>query len=258
MKLFPTDMDPDGEASRITRTGLFFSLVFVGGFLIWAALAPISGAIPVEGMLSYEDKWRYVDIKDGRKITDIRVKTGDAVHPGDVIGHFLTSESQKPLKGAGPSEPQPLLSPIEGRVIRINPDAIGRPLRAQDLVIEVEYAQPIPIASLRIAPGQIALVRVGQEMEVLLVGAQLRKMPHLKGTLESISPNLVADPERPVGAHFFSAVAKIDQSNLKLPEDVTIRAGMPLQILLHTRSRTFLDMVLKPIADSMSEGLRRD
>jgi HlyD family secretion protein/epimerase transport system membrane fusion protein len=41
--MFEIRYDETGEATRIVRTGMFVIVVLLGGFLLWSALAPISG-----------------------------------------------------------------------------------------------------------------------------------------------------------------------------------------------------------------------
>ena len=86
---------PSGSPVRLARTKqsarVFMLIEFVliiglfGGFLAWAALSPISGAVIASGTVKVEQGLKKIQHPTGGVISDINVKEGDAVEAGDVL-----------------------------------------------------------------------------------------------------------------------------------------------------------------------------
>lgn len=77
--------DESGEATRIVRTLLLVVVVFVGGFLAWSVLAPISGAVVADGSVKVNSKRKTVQHLDGGVIDKILVREGDYVEAGQPL-----------------------------------------------------------------------------------------------------------------------------------------------------------------------------
>ncbi len=60
--------------------GLFF-----GGFGVWAAMAPLNGAVVANGMVKVEGNRKSVQHLDGGSVKQLKVKEGDHVGVGDVL-----------------------------------------------------------------------------------------------------------------------------------------------------------------------------
>lgn len=70
----PTDDGP------FRRFGLFVAVAMLGGFIAWAALAPLKSAVVAAGKVVVESRNKVVQHLDGGIVSDIYVKEGDLVH----------------------------------------------------------------------------------------------------------------------------------------------------------------------------------
>lgn len=68
-----------------TNLGLIILLLGLGGFLIWAALAPLDEGVPTEGVVNIESNHRAVQHLTGGRISKLLVREGQAVNAGDVL-----------------------------------------------------------------------------------------------------------------------------------------------------------------------------
>jgi len=66
-------------------TGFFLIFALVGGFALWAALAPIQGAVIAPGTVVVEGKPKTLQHLDGGIVGEILVSDGDKVKAGDVL-----------------------------------------------------------------------------------------------------------------------------------------------------------------------------
>lgn len=85
MQLISKTLDESGQTERIVRTGLFYSIVFVGGFLVWASVVPIAGALIAEGVVEQDAKG--VEIKSPAKgfIRQVLAENGRHVDAGQSL-----------------------------------------------------------------------------------------------------------------------------------------------------------------------------
>lgn len=67
------------------RLGWWIVLAGVGGFLLWASLAPLDQGVPLSGSVMVATNRKAVQHQTGGIVDDILVKEGDMVHAGQVL-----------------------------------------------------------------------------------------------------------------------------------------------------------------------------
>jgi HlyD family secretion protein/epimerase transport system membrane fusion protein len=83
--MFRIEYDETGESTRIVKSGMYFLVFFVMGFLAWAFLAPISGAVVAEGVTKVDTKRKTIQHLEGGVVKNILVHEGDYVSEGQVL-----------------------------------------------------------------------------------------------------------------------------------------------------------------------------
>lgn len=73
------------SATFHTRLGWWIVLAGVGGFLVWAALAPLDKGVPLSGTVTVASNKKAVQHQTGGTVDAILVKEGDVVKAGDVL-----------------------------------------------------------------------------------------------------------------------------------------------------------------------------
>lgn len=73
------------HAQHTTRLGFIILLLGFGGFLAWAALAPLDEGVPTEGVVTVEGRHKTVQHLNGGIISQLMVHEGQAVQAGDVL-----------------------------------------------------------------------------------------------------------------------------------------------------------------------------
>lgn len=76
---------PDGDYRRPVRLGLAILAFGLGGFLLWAALAPLDEGVPAAGIVAVESKRKRVDHLTGGIIERILVREGQVVAEGEPL-----------------------------------------------------------------------------------------------------------------------------------------------------------------------------
>ncbi|MES2999402.1 MAG: HlyD family type I secretion periplasmic adaptor subunit [Pseudomonadota bacterium] len=81
--------DPDltaaNESTRAARVGLWALGIGLGGFLLWAILAPLDEGVPATGTVSIDTKRKAVQHPTGGIVKEVLVREGDRVKEGQVM-----------------------------------------------------------------------------------------------------------------------------------------------------------------------------
>lgn len=73
------------DASRASRVGLWALALGFGGFLVWAAFAPLDEGVPSQGMVAIDTKRRAVQHLTGGIVKEVHVREGDRVTEGQLL-----------------------------------------------------------------------------------------------------------------------------------------------------------------------------
>lgn len=73
------------EAKRAGRIGLWALAIGFGGFLLWAALAPLDEGVPGQGLVAIDTKRKAVQHLSGGIVKEVLVREGDEVKEGQLL-----------------------------------------------------------------------------------------------------------------------------------------------------------------------------
>jgi adhesin transport system membrane fusion protein len=146
-----------------------------------------------------------------------------------------------------------LAAPVRGIVRQIRAPTLGGVVAPGAPVLELLPLGPRVLVEARIKPADIGFVQVGQPVEVKLSAYEYTVYGGLKGTVQSISPDALGDPDRAAAADgtWYRALIQADPKSLK-------KAGQPLPVLpgmtgsveIRTGQRSVLGFVLRPMLRS--------
>ena len=147
-------------------------------------------------------------------------------------------------------------APSDGVIISIKQNTPGSVVRPGE-----ELAQLLPTSSeliveAHLRPTDIDIVRRGQDAELRFVALNRRTTPQVPGTVTFVSPDRLVDPVN--GQPYFVARLRITDD---LPPEIDrseIYPGMPVEALISTGERTFLEYLTKPLADSFTRAFREE
>jgi HlyD family secretion protein len=105
----------------------------------------------------------------------------------------------------------------------------------------------------RVAPDDADDLAVGQRTLVRFSGLHERTLPSLSGTVTRLSADSFADEK--TGQSYYTAEVTVPRDELRVIRDVrgqnfSLRAGMPVQVLIPLKKRTALDYALEPLVGS--------
>mgnify|MGYP001628259912 FL=1 len=151
-----------------------------------------------------------------------------------------------------------VIAPVSGTVLRLHYHTPGGVVETGKSIAEIlPRGAPLVIETL-VPRTEIDSVTVGHPATVRLVALNQRTTPVLNGHVEYVSADAVPDTTTGERREVYVARISMSQDELKRVNDFNPIPGMPAEILIKTRDRTFFQYITKPITDSMSRAFRDD
>jgi HlyD family secretion protein len=145
-------------------------------------------------------------------------------------------------------------APISGAVHQLAVHTIGGVLAPSDVLMIIVPSADRLIVEIRIEPSNIDQISVGREARINFSAFDRRKAEEFRGELFRVAADLTQDPQ--TGVSYYSASARIEQSELAKLGDLKLIPGMPAEILITGDRRTLASYIIKPLHDQMRRALR--
>ncbi|MCI5077134.1 HlyD family type I secretion periplasmic adaptor subunit [Oricola sp.] len=145
-------------------------------------------------------------------------------------------------------------APSDGLIVRINQNTPGSVVGPGEAMAQLLPTSSELIVEAQLSPGDVDIVRPGQDADLRFVALNMRTTPQVPGSVTYVSPDRLIDPKS--GQPFFIARLRITD---ELPPDVDrdqIYPGMPVEALISTGERTFFEYLAKPLTDSFNRAFR--
>jgi len=108
----------------------------------------------------------------------------------------------------------------------------------------------------RVQPNDIDRVEAGQTATVRLSAFSRRAVPTLEARVIGVSADAIV--EEATGASYYVARVEIDPASIQELVDMTLVPGMPAEVFIATGSRTFLQILTKPLSNAMARSFLND
>lgn len=134
---------------------------------------------------------------------------------------------------------------------------VGGVISPGELLMQIIPQQSDFAIEARVSPTDVDKLSSGQPVAIRLMGFDIRTVPELAGTIETISPDLVRDEKS--GAAFYTIKVAVPPAELgKLPTGQKLVPGMPAEAFIQTADRTVLAYLIAPFAEQLSRAMRED
>jgi HlyD family secretion protein len=146
-------------------------------------------------------------------------------------------------------------APVDGIVVRMNINSIGSVVRPGDTLLELLPIGNDLIVEARMDTREVDNVRIGQAARLRLVALNARSTPEVGGEVLFVSADSLVDEATRMA--YYAVRLRIDE----LPPGVSkeqIFPGMPVEAFISTGDRTFLEYLVRPVADSFSRAFREE
>jgi epimerase transport system membrane fusion protein len=149
-----------------------------------------------------------------------------------------------------------VVAPTSGQVIDLKVTTVGGVVGAGESLMDLVPKQQDLMVEAKVLTQYKASVYVGQRADVQLLA--FKGMPHVDGSVVYVSGDALEEKNRPDIPAYYLTHIRLSGDSLQRLRDVTLVPGMPVTAYMQTRSRTFLELLVKPLADAADRGLRQD
>lgn len=148
-----------------------------------------------------------------------------------------------------------LRAPVSGVVYGMQVFAEQSVIRAADPVMFlVPQDRPLVIAT-KVQPTDVDQIHLGQEVTLRFSAFDQRRTPELLGTVTLVSADIFLDDATQMS--FYQAEVQLKEGEAeKLPDDMVLIPGMPVEAFVRTADRSPMDYLLKPLADYFAKAFR--
>ncbi|WP_028482645.1 HlyD family type I secretion periplasmic adaptor subunit [Pseudovibrio exalbescens] len=155
-----------------------------------------------------------------------------------------------------------IVAPTRGIIGDLHYHTSGGVIESGRDIVEIVPMDSEMLLEVRIRPQDIDTVRVGQEAAIRLTALNQRTTPTMSGWVTFVSPDSQPTDEVGQAGDVYLARVKLDRTHLEgLREelaDFTPLPGMPAEVHIKTKERTFFDYLTRPLRDSMSRAFKEN
>lgn len=146
-------------------------------------------------------------------------------------------------------------APVSGIVYGLQVFGSGVVIQPADsLLYIVPQDRPLVIAT-QVAPTDIDVLTIGQEVAVRFSALDQRTTPELYGTVALVSADAFTDNTN--GVSYYRAEIALNEGEIaRLPNNVTLIPGMPVEAFIRTADRTPFNYLLRPLSDYIARMFR--
>ncbi|MEL7256783.1 MAG: HlyD family type I secretion periplasmic adaptor subunit [Pseudomonadota bacterium] len=146
-------------------------------------------------------------------------------------------------------------APVSGIIYDLRVFALRSVIRPADPILYIVPQDRPLIINARVEPIHIDKLYLGQEVILRFSALDQRRTPELTGQVMQISAD--AFQEESTHRSYYRAEIELSEGEqARLPQDVTLIPGMPVEAFIRTEDRTPLAYLVKPLSDYFSKAFR--
>ncbi|CAA0099286.1 Type I secretion system membrane fusion protein PrsE [Starkeya nomas] len=148
-----------------------------------------------------------------------------------------------------------ITAPVNGTVVNLRFKTIGGVIKAGEPILDIVPVEETLLIEARISPVDIDVVHPGLAAQVHLTAFSRWALPRIDGVVRSVSADAMVDET--TGQTYYMARVEVDPSELKQFNDlIELQPGMPAEVLIVSKERTFLDYLAEPFRNVMRRSFR--
>jgi HlyD family type I secretion membrane fusion protein len=145
-------------------------------------------------------------------------------------------------------------APVDGVVVRMYYHTAGGVIESGKKIAEILPSDAPLIIETLVQRKDIDVVKLGQHATVRLSALNQRTTPVLNGEVYYVSADALTDATPDRMQEVYLARIKLSPEELHRVRNFSPTPGMPVEVMIQTAERTFLDYLTRPIRDSMNRA----
>lgn len=148
-------------------------------------------------------------------------------------------------------------SPAAGQVVGLAVQTVGGVIQAGQKLMDVVPENAPLLLEARVAPHLIDKVHAGLPADVRFSAFAHSPQLVVQGKVESISADLLTDPQDPKLAYYLARVS-VTPEGLKALGKRQMQPGMPVEVIIKTGERSLLTYLLHPLTKRMAASMKEE
>lgn len=149
-----------------------------------------------------------------------------------------------------------ITAPVTGIVVGLNVFTEGAVVQPGETLMEVVPRQQPLMVDARLAVNLVDKVHPGLPVELMFTAFNQNTTPRIPGTVTLVSADRLTDPA--TGESWYTLQIAVSPDGLKIPGNVTIKPGMPVELFVKTGERSLLSYLFKPLTDRLHLSLSEE
>jgi epimerase transport system membrane fusion protein len=146
-------------------------------------------------------------------------------------------------------------SPYAGRVVGLTVFSVGGVIGRGEKILDVVPDKDSLVVEAQIGVDDISDVHPNARAEVHLTAYKQRIIPIVHGDVIQVSADRLTDQR--TGNPYYTALVKVDESQLAALPNVQLYPGMPAQVMIPTTERTAFQYIMGPLVMSFNQAFRQ-
>lgn len=148
-------------------------------------------------------------------------------------------------------------SPAAGQVVGLAVQTVGGVIQAGQKLMDVVPENEPLLLEARVAPHLIDKVHAGLPADVRFSAFAHSPQLVVQGKVESISADLLTDPQNPQVAYYLARVS-VTPEGLKALGRRQMQPGMPVEVIIKTGERSLLTYLLHPLSRRLAASMKEE
>jgi HlyD family type I secretion membrane fusion protein len=146
-----------------------------------------------------------------------------------------------------------IVAPASGQVVGQTVFTEGGVIAAGGKILDIVPSNSPMVVDARLPLENIGDVQQGAAADISLLSIPARMRPKIGGKVETVSADRLTDDRS--GQSYYLLKVSLNPGDVA-KAGMTLQAGMPIEVVVPTRSRTMLDYLVSPLIDEMTGALR--
>lgn len=148
-----------------------------------------------------------------------------------------------------------IVAPVAGTVVELRARTVGGVVGPGAPILDIVPRDEQLLIDARVSPNDIEEVRPDMPARVVMTGYKQRNMPRLEGRVREVSADRIVDPR--TSQIYYLARVELPAAQLRdVGPEMSLKAGMPAEVMIITGERTMLNYLLDPISSSFRKSFR--
>jgi protease secretion system membrane fusion protein len=148
-------------------------------------------------------------------------------------------------------------APSEGQVVDLTVQTVGGVIGAGQRLMDIVPANEAMLLEARVPPHMIDKVHPGLPTDVRFSGFAHSPSLVAQGKVDSISSDLIAEPQNPNNTYYLARVS-ITPEGIKKLDGRHLQAGMPAEVVIKTGERSMLTYLLHPLVKRLAASMKEE